>query len=116
MQKGGRLPAALAGFIAATLAIALFNASFAKATHMPADKVAASGSTVEVVGPGESVTLLSGTMRTSSPEDLIFNVTAECSIVTNLTTVGNDTSSAFGQVRIWVELDGTAVPVSGDDT
>lgn len=85
----------------------------AGATHSPANKVAASGSTVEVMGPGESVPILKGTMRTASPEDLIFSVTAECAIVTNLETVGNDDQKAFGQVRIWVTIDGVVVPVAG---
>ena len=85
------------------------------ATHEPADKVAASGSTAVVISPAENVTLLSEKIRTSAPSDLLLGVTAECVITTELTTVGNDVSSAEGRVRVWVEFDGTPVPVSADD-
>jgi hypothetical protein len=43
-------------------------------------------------------------------------VTTECSITTELTTVGNDFSEAMGQVKVWVEIDGKPVKVSSDDT
>jgi hypothetical protein len=85
----------------------------AAATHQPANKVSAAGSTTDVMEPGKSLPILTGTLRTATPEDLVFAVTAECSIVTNITTVGNDEQRAFGQVRFWVTVDGTAVPVSG---
>jgi hypothetical protein len=85
-------------------------------THEPANKVSAAGSTVEVVGPGENVTLLSDRIRTSKPTDLILSVTAECAITTELTTIGNDLANAMGQVKIWVEIDGQPVKVSSDDT
>jgi hypothetical protein len=84
------------------------------ATSMPADKMTVAGSKVETATPGENVTLLSARMRTSSTEDLILQVTAECSLTTNVTTVGNDNSRAFGQVRLWVEVDGKQVPISSD--
>jgi hypothetical protein len=55
-------------------------------------------------------------MKVSSPEDLIISVTAECSILTALTTNNdNPTSTAFGSVRLRVEVDGKEVPVSADD-
>ena len=88
----------------------------ASANHTPADKVIASGSAVEVMGPNNAVELLKGTLRTSAPADLILAVTAECSIVTDVTTVGNDSQTAFGQVRVWVTVDGSPVKVSSDDT
>jgi hypothetical protein len=88
----------------------------ANATHAPADKVTANGSTVEVFGPAETVTLLTATLKTSTTADLVLQVTAECSLVTDVTTVGNDMQSAFGQVKVWVELDGIPVLVSSDDT
>lgn len=85
----------------------------AGATHQPANKVSAAGSTTEVMGPGQAVPILKGTLRTATPEDLILAVTAECSIVTNLTTVGNDDQRAFGQVRLWVTINDKPVAVSG---
>lgn len=88
-------------------------------TQEPANKVSASGSTIEVFNatPGTNVVvLMSELVKTSKPTDLILGVTAECSITTEITTVGNDTEYAEGLVRIWVEIDGITVPVSTDDT
>ena len=88
----------------------------AEATHSPANKVSAIGSTIEVAGPGETLTILSGSMKTSSPTDLILSVSLECSILTQVTTVGNDDAQAFGRVEVWVEIDGQPVGVTdGDD-
>jgi len=85
------------------------------ATSYPADKMSVIGSDVETVAPGDDISLLGPTkMRTSSTEDLIFQVTAECALTTNLTTVGNDDSRAFGKVRVWVTVDGKEVPVAPD--
>ncbi len=84
----------------------------AVATHQPADKIAASGSTIEVMSPGENVTLLSGTIKTSSVTDLIFQVALECTIITDLKTVGNDESGAEAKVDVWVTVDGVPVPVT----
>jgi hypothetical protein len=80
-------------------------------TNLPADKMTVTGSTIEVSGPNADVVLLSAQMRTSTVADLTFQMAAECSIVTDVTTTGNDMQSAFGQVRIWVEVDGQAVGV-----
>lgn len=101
--------------LAAVLLGAYLSGPRANATHAPANKVIADGSAVEVFGPAETVTLLSATMKTSTTADLVFQVTAECSLVTDVTTVGNDMQSAFGQVKVWVELDGQPVRVSDDD-
>ena len=87
-----------------------------RASGLPANKTAASGSTTEVVDPAETVTLLSERIKTSKTTDLILSATAECAITTELTTTGNDDASAFGTVRLWVEIDGRPVPVSGADT
>ena len=87
----------------------------AVATHEPANKVSAAGSTAVVSAPGEDVVLLSEKVKTSKPSDLILSVTLECVITTELTTVGNDSQSAEGRVRVWVEIDDKPVPVSADD-
>ncbi|MEA3199936.1 MAG: hypothetical protein QOE90_1364 [Thermoplasmata archaeon] len=97
------------GMYAATLAGADSNAQ-------PADKMAAAGSAVAYSQPGQVVTLLSGQMKTSSPEDLVITASMECDILTSVTTTGNDDSSAFGQVVAWIEIDGHPVPVGWDDT
>lgn len=101
--------------------IAVAPSRFASA-NMPANKVAISGSALEVmssdVTEGESsepVTLLHGVLRTSSPADLILSVSAECALWTDITTVGNDVSEAASAVVVWVEIDGKVVPVSSSD-
>lgn len=87
----------------------------AAADHKPADRTSAAGSETEVMGPGTAVTLLSEDIRVSTTADLTLAVTAECSIITNVTTVGNDDQQAFGEVKVWVEIDGQHVPVSVSD-
>ena len=106
-------------FVLATLAI-VASVSFALGAHgqsnaQPADKMAVSGSAVTVSGPGVEVPILAGHMKTSSPEDVIVTVSLECDILTNVTTTGDGSSSAMGRVKVWVELDGTPIPVSSDD-
>ncbi|MDQ5824830.1 MAG: hypothetical protein M3441_11595 [Chloroflexota bacterium] len=88
---------------------------FAGTPQEPANKFAASGSSTEVAGPGQRILLLNEQVKTSKPTDLVFGVTLECSITTDVTTVGSETQQAFGQVRVWVEVDGRTVPVSQDD-
>lgn len=108
---------------AATVAIALLVTgvissplSPVKANGTPANKTAASGSTTEIVDPTEVVTLLSERIKTTKTTDLILSATAECAITTELTTTGNDEATAFGTVRMWVEIDGKPVPVASTDT
>src|SRR5687767_878043 len=107
-----------AGMCAAVVAaaVSLGGGTGAVATHEPANKVSAAGATTEVISPGENIILLSERVKTSKPTDLILGVTTECSITTELTTVGNDFSEAMGQVKVWVEIDGRPVRVSADDT
>lgn len=118
-MRQGRAKSALvptiAGVAAVLLLTSLLGVTLAQASHEPANKAAAAGSDIDQVD--DSVAILSDTMRVSSPEDVIIAVTAECSILTALTT-NNDSSNAFafGSVRLWVELDGTRVPVSTNDT
>jgi hypothetical protein len=106
---------------ATILVIAFLSAGFAanaqtSGSPQPADKMAVAGSALEIGTPGQALTLLTGTMKTSAFEDAVITVSAECSILTSVTTVGNDDQKAFGQVEVWVELDGTAIPVASDDT
>jgi len=106
----------LVGALVAATLLGFIAVQGVNATHQPANKVSAAGSTAEVISPNESVTLLSEKIKTSAPTDLILGVTLECVITTELTTVGNDLESAEGTVRVWVEVDGQRVPVSTDDT
>lgn len=105
----------VAALLVATLFTAYQAANTANATHEPANKGAAAGSDIDEVDDAEPI--LSETMRVSSQEDVIINVSTECSILTELITNNEEPSStAFGSVRLWVEIDGTRVPVAVDDT
>lgn len=98
----------------------------ASANHTPADKVVAAGSTIESFSPGPGVTLLTATLKTAKPTDLMLHVTAECSILTKLNTAGSDaagaseTDSATGNVQVWIEVQtGTTtriVPINASST
>ena len=111
-----KLLATVAAVALAALVAAPALSQDAEATHSPANKVSAIGSTIEVAAPGETLTILAGSMKTSSPTDLILSVSLECSILTQVTTVGNDDQQAFGRVEVWVEIDGQPVGVTdGDD-
>lgn len=102
-RRSAALFAALA-FVAGAVAYATMRP--ADAGHQPADKVSVTGSTVEVMNPEEEVVLLETSLRTSTPADLLLSVTAECSIITDVTTVGNDDERAEGKVTVWIEVDG----------
>jgi hypothetical protein len=103
------------GVAITALLVAVFYAnreSAQSATNLPADKVTVTGAKPDIVDAGSNVTLLGPVqMRTSTPEDLVFHVTAECSILNHITNTGNSSASSEGQVRVWVEFDGKAVPV-----
>lgn len=95
-----------------------------------ANKAAVSGSTLEILSaeqtglpgtdPDEVVVdedlMLSTTIKTSKPQDLLFHLSLECALWTQLTTVGNDLAQARAQVKVWVEFDGAPVQVSSEDT
>jgi hypothetical protein len=111
LKRRGLLVGSVLGVVlgaAATFAIATGALA---GTGSPADKATAAGDKTVVMAPQSGATLLTATMSTSKPTDLILQVTAECSILTTVTNTGTSTASAFGQVRIWVELDGQIVPV-----
>lgn len=101
---------------------ALFAGQSAFADHEPANKFAAAGSDIDEVSDAEPI--LQERMKISSPFDLVLSASAECSILTLLQTgdegsptapQSSDTASAYGSVRLWVEIDGNRVPVSTDD-
>ena len=82
---------------------------------MPADKATVSGSQLAAVSPFSNLQLLSVSLRTSTPEDLLLSVTLECSILTQVSTTGTASSSASGTIDVWVTVDGNAVPVVPTD-
>jgi hypothetical protein len=110
------------GVAIAALLVALFYAnheSAQSATNLPADKVTVSAATTDVSAPGKDVTLLTGTLRNSTPADLLISTTAECSIVTNVSTTGTDDQKAEGVINMWIVIDKTQVvpvsPTANDD-
>src|SRR5919108_977205 len=109
--KQRKLSTALLG---ALVGVILASSQTVFATHTPADKVVASGSTVVQFAPATAVQILSATLRTSKPTDLILNVNMECSILTSLTTGpgSSDSASATGDIKAWVEIDGLTVPIN----
>jgi len=117
-MSAGRFRMAAAG--AAVLALGamyLAQGSYAAGTGIPANKVAASGSTTEEVAGAADTLLLSEKVKINNPTDLILGVTAECAILTEVTNSANgETERAFGEVKIYVTIDGIRVPVSADDT
>lgn len=90
----------------------------APATHQPADKVVAAGEELVDIPAGTAVTILTATLRTAKPTDLIMSVTLECAILTKLFTAGstspNATSSAtaFAKIDVWIQEGTTIVPIS----
>jgi len=95
-------------------------AGFARANHLPADKIGVSASVVEVMtatasptGPVSSgpVVLLEATLRNSSPTDLIVEVTGECALWTEILSPA---SEAKASVKVWTEIDGNPIPVTSD--
>ena len=78
----------------------------------PANKASASGRKLVVFGPGEGVELLKTTMKTSKTQDLVLQVSLECSILTQLLTNEQQKSSlSQAKVLVWVEIDGAIVPI-----
>jgi hypothetical protein len=113
-MKGRKLSTALLG---ALVGVILASSQTVFATHTPADKVVAAGDKMVVMGPGTDIQILTATLRTSKPTDLILSVAMECSILTMLTTGpsaagGSDSATAEGQIRAWVEIDGAIVPIN----
>jgi len=95
----------------------------AVANHMPADKVVAAsgevmetGTTINTVVPGEQIAtapveLLEVSFRSSSPSDLMLQVTLECAIITEVLVPGDDdggssnSGEAEGRIKTWLTFD-----------
>ena len=109
----------LAALIVAIVSVVM-NPIGVGAQQTAADKASAAASDIDTIGDTEEV-VLEQNMSVSSTSDLILQTTAECSILTSLFTEGStdpgatETDGAFGQVEMWITLDGERVPVSTDD-
>jgi hypothetical protein len=79
------------------------------AAGSPANKAGAAATSEEIFAPGENQLLLSKQFKAGGPIDLVLQVAAECSIVTNVETVGNDDQEANGHIEVWMTLDGKPV-------
>jgi hypothetical protein len=98
-------------------ALALFGAAVLVLSGQPAfaqaNKVVASGDKIVVIAPQASVPLMSATMKTSKPTDVMLAVSLECTILTDVITSNEElTATAQGEVRVWVEVDGQIVPIN----
>lgn len=108
-----KIPTILGTLLLAATLFTAYTATNATASHEPANKVAAAGSTTEIIGVQEGpVSILQEQLRVASPTDLMIHVQLECSLVTDVKTVGDDDQSAEAQFNVWVTIDGTRVPVS----
>lgn len=119
-----KLVAVLAGalFLGLTAGTLLDAPASAGPSPEPANKVAVSGSTLTEmtarIGAGETnVTkeVLSATLKTSGPTDLILQLTAECALFTKTVTVGNDVSEAAARVKFFLKIDGERVLTTSFD-
>lgn len=105
------LAASLATGVLVASAFLTMNGAGA-ASNLPADKLTVSGSKTEVTAPSGVMTLFTAQMKTSTPADLRFLVTAECTILSNITNAGTSSTSSYTtNVDVWVEVDGRPVPV-----
>jgi hypothetical protein len=84
----------------------------AVATHTPADKVVAAGDNLTVINEGTNQTILTATIKSSKPSDLMMHVAAECAVETTHMRDGKTSSNqALGSARVWIEIDGKIVPI-----
>lgn len=112
----------LALTIIAAVAVPTFATHEEPEEGLPADRVTVAGSSLEVMtssvsdgSTSETVEILHTQMRTSNPADLVLQVTLECALWTEVTTVGNDEQRAEATVTVWIEVDGQPVQVSDTD-
>ena len=117
--------------VAVAAPAAIYGGQAIAGAGVPADKVVAAGSKRVVVAAGQTETIMTATMRTSKPTDIMIHTGLECSIFTQLLTNNTDNSATAGaRARVWLEIDGKIVsllqnsqppqngtiPASGNDT
>jgi len=110
------VPTLLVGLLVVSVLFTGYTASQADAGHEPANKITATGSDVDEVFAETDQVVLSETVKISTMHDLVLSLSAECSILTELTTNNdNPSATAEGSVRMRIEIDGTPVPVASND-
>ena len=113
MSTKRTLRAAVPAFLAVGLVASVVGGP-ASGASIPANKIAASGNGIEEVGT--NTILLQEQIKMSNPADLIIGFTAVCGIITEVTSSANNTEDrAFGEVDVWITLDGEPVPVGAAD-
>ena len=101
--------------LAGTMAVAI-PAALGSSNAQPANKAVASGSTVQGVHPGAGTAIMTASIKTSKPEDLLLSVSLECSIMTDVRNAGTAPSTdpnapsssnaeASGAIRVWLTMD-----------
>jgi hypothetical protein len=110
MKKSLLLAALIVGVISAVM-----NPIAAIGNHEPADKASAAASDIDTVDSTAAEPILTQKMRVSSTSDLILQTTAECSILTSVFTDDETAQGSFGQVEMFITIDGHRVPVATDD-
>lgn len=55
--------------------------------------------------------ILTETVKTSKPTDLLLSVTAECSIITDVATVGDQTQQAGGKIEVFLTMNNDPTPL-----
>ncbi len=93
------------------LAVALFANIASAGSNLPADKMTVSASQTSVQGPDTTVPVLTAKVKTSNTADLLYTVTAECTILSQITNVGNSTSNYSAEVKLSITDNGNPVPV-----
>jgi hypothetical protein len=111
-MRGRKLSTALLGVL---VGVILAGNQLVFATHAPADKVVASGDNLTTFAAGQDIPILTATLKTSKPTDLMLHVTLECSLITTLITGDGtgptDNAEASTNIDVWIEIDGQVVPV-----
>ena len=120
-----RLLALLAGAVLAAMAVPTIGWNKASAATIPAMKAGVAASDTWVMqsqlvagSSSQTVDLLTLTLHTTNPEDVEFSVTAECAVAWSSAIADVGSVGTKAAAKIWVEVDGVAVPVSpsaGDD-
>jgi hypothetical protein len=117
-----RLAVVVAAAVALLAALAVWQLQHAGAATSPADKIGIAAGDLQIINQNQqpnansaqTVTLFDSVFKTSTPTDLLINVSAECGLYTAVSGKGGgsgstSSSSATGIVTIWLELDGNPV-------
>ena len=120
--------AVIATSVVATIAVAVPTTLAATSGGaQPANKAVAAGGHLKVLDPATPVSVLTATLKTSKPEDLLLNVSFECSIITdvlvngtapstNPNTPATATAEASGAIRAWLTMDSDTNIIPIQDT